>query len=230
MLVAMSLVGLLITIATMVRSYLVMDAFYSNAATQEPLTRAAQRWAADHAIAADYIDHHVTWSVTFMRGRIVLANYETKEPRSHAALEQLPNQSAWRHDQSAVIQPPDWWQRGWLARLGFASEEFSSSTRLYAVYRAATLPLWPIALLTAIAPLVWLKRAAQQWWRRRRGRCVACGYDLRAQPAGRRCPECGALPEETMPDYVRPRAAAAARWVAFPSPAIRTRDVAGRQE
>jgi hypothetical protein len=50
-------------------------------------------------------------------------------------------------------------------------------------------PLWSLSLVTAAAPMFWLRRA----WRRRRrlraGLCPACGYDLRATSG--RCPECG---------------------------------------
>ena len=52
--------------------------------------------------------------------------------------------------------------------------------------------LWPVAFISASLPFwyVWRER------RRRRvvkeGRCLSCGYDLRATPD--RCPECGAIP------------------------------------
>jgi hypothetical protein len=57
-------------------------------------------------------------------------------------------------------------------------------------------PLWPgfvvdaalyggIAYVLAFAP-----GAARRAWRRRRGCCHSCGYDLRSSPKGP-CPECG---------------------------------------
>jgi hypothetical protein len=53
------------------------------------------------------------------------------------------------------------------------------------------LPLWLIALLAAIYPLIQLR----SWFRKRRemrqGLCGRCVYDLRAHQSGARCPECG---------------------------------------
>jgi hypothetical protein len=57
-------------------------------------------------------------------------------------------------------------------------------------YVSYVVPYWSMILLLApplaLAPVGQMKRR----WRRRRGRCERCGYDLRAS-AGR-CPECGA--------------------------------------
>jgi hypothetical protein len=65
-------------------------------------------------------------------------------------------------------------------------------------YTAVTVavPMWPL-----VAPLVLVpaRMAARRWRSRRRraqGRCVHCGYDLRASPD--RCPECGTI--ITVPD------------------------------
>ena len=53
-------------------------------------------------------------------------------------------------------------------------------------------PYWGVCLLSGILPAIWLPLAARRFRRARRlrrGRCVACGYDLRA--SGDICPECG---------------------------------------
>jgi hypothetical protein len=54
-----------------------------------------------------------------------------------------------------------------------------------------TLPCWLLAMAAGVLPV----RRGIIWWRARRrrlsGRCVKCGYDLRATPE--RCPECGAV-------------------------------------
>jgi len=55
-------------------------------------------------------------------------------------------------------------------------------------------PVWFLAALTGVGPLVALSSVARRWrrGRKRPGLCTACGYDLRATPD--RCPECGAVP------------------------------------
>lgn len=69
--------------------------------------------------------------------------------------------------------------------------------------RLAALPLRPVwpgfAADTAVFAAAWLALltappAVRAWNRRRAGRCVACGYDLRGGD-GRACPECGGSPE-----------------------------------
>lgn len=54
---------------------------------------------------------------------------------------------------------------------------------------ALTIPYWAVAVLAWLPPLPFIWRAAWSRRRRRRGRCMWCGYDLRS--SGAICPECG---------------------------------------
>lgn len=65
-----------------------------------------------------------------------------------------------------------------------------------------SVPDGPVAGLLAVLPAAWLLSLVSRRWRERsrmrRGRCPACGYDLRATPEEGgallgRCPECGAV-------------------------------------
>jgi len=51
------------------------------------------------------------------------------------------------------------------------------------------LPIWIAVLPFAIAPTLYIVRGNQADRRRRRGLCMACGYDVRW--SGSKCPECG---------------------------------------
>ena len=78
-------------------------------------------------------------------------------------------------------------------RLGFVSystgfiSSFAESSE-----RGVAVPAWIPVVVLAVMPALWLRSIV----RRRRilaaGRCVRCGYDLRATPE--RCPECGLVP------------------------------------
>lgn len=50
-------------------------------------------------------------------------------------------------------------------------------------------PFWAIVLPAGMPPVVWLLRRRRMKLRGKAGRCLQCGYDLRASTD--RCPECG---------------------------------------
>jgi hypothetical protein len=63
------------------------------------------------------------------------------------------------------------------------------------------LPNWLVLAVFGGIPAVFMVRPAVRRliaWRRPRGRCRACGYDLRMTPD--RCPECGAVPKRPADD------------------------------
>jgi hypothetical protein len=57
---------------------------------------------------------------------------------------------------------------------------------------AIIIPIWAIAMMTAVLPALWLWRRLPR--RFAAGFCRSCGYDLRATPD--RCPECGTVPKK----------------------------------
>ena len=72
---------------------------------------------------------------------------------------------------------------------GFFVAHFESTAEEYA---QILLPMWFVVSLFAILPLAAGVRLVRHRRRARRlaaGRCIACGYDLRASPEW--CPECG---------------------------------------
>lgn len=56
-------------------------------------------------------------------------------------------------------------------------------------YRVVVVPMWALMVPAAIPQVLWFAGVVRRRARRIAGRCVWCGYDLRASPE--RCPECG---------------------------------------
>jgi len=75
-------------------------------------------------------------------------------------------------------------------RLGFAAWETGwSSSFADSHARVWAAPAWLLTVILALLPAAWGWGAYRQRRRKQTGRCIACGYDLRASPD--RCPECG---------------------------------------
>jgi hypothetical protein len=78
--------------------------------------------------------------------------------------------SSWDNSQGSFGTPP--WAEFW-------AHATSRTTSFVQV------PLWSVALATAIMPVAWEVGHRRRWYRRlgtRRGLCGNCGYDLRASP------------------------------------------------
>ncbi len=81
----------------------------------------------------------------------------------------------------AVKTPWRWLGCGyWIARYG--SGYTASSRRVW-------FPAWFVVGALALCPGIWISRRLRIRRRAREGRCLQCGYDLRASTE--RCPECG---------------------------------------
>jgi hypothetical protein len=80
-------------------------------------------------------------------------------------------------------------------RLGFMVELEYDRPDVEGIYSwpRAFIPNWFVMLISAILPAWWLIQARR--WRKRKGMCPQCGYDMRATP--QRCPECGMVAAET---------------------------------
>jgi len=81
---------------------------------------------------------------------------------------------------------------------------YFSSTK-HGVYRTTWLvfPFWLSTSLLSIAGVLPIARSpARQWWRKRHGHCLVCGYNLEGNRSGR-CSECGTRYQRRRPTTSR---------------------------
>ena len=100
---------------------------------------------------------------------------------------------AWWHTHSLESATPYTWfvfRPRWIDPQASATQPSMRS-------RAAVLmaPHWMLVIVAAVLPSAWVAGRVRRRRRRQRGRCVTCGYDLRATPEV--CPECGTAPSAT---------------------------------
>jgi len=168
--------------ALWVRSYQVNDRLYSS-----------------HWWLRGLVSNESAWWLLTGRGDVGIGHRvqgSIESPSQIASFTPLVSQPeySWKLERPAsALYPHD--GEGFMPQLGFRYEDdplptaFSNSVSGY--YREWDVPLWFVSLVLAFLP-VWQLLAARK--RRRsigEGRCLKCGYDLRATPD--RCPECGAV-------------------------------------
>jgi len=96
---------------------------------------------------------------------------------------------------SVPVSPYDAYTRGMSTRFGFGGGSYPYVQRIDAgtdrlgTRSIAIVPLWPVAYLTAILPVIWgTIRIVES--RRNGSGCTQCGYNLTGNTSGI-CPECG---------------------------------------
>jgi hypothetical protein len=77
---------------------------------------------------------------------------------------------------------------------GMYWQQGSTGPRSISIFRRIVIELWILAVASGSSATLWILILC-----RRRfplpGKCITCGYDLRATPD--RCPECGTIPQAT---------------------------------
>jgi hypothetical protein len=88
------------------------------------------------------------------------------------------------------LEPPAFWGAGWCEPCVVASHGAAGFLATIEVtYLRVPLPVVG-ALLGILPALAAYRGPIKRWRRRRRGRCICCGYDLTGNVSGI-CPECG---------------------------------------
>jgi len=114
--------------------------------------------------------------------RVGVIHQQLNAPPSSSVLARIIRPSPWTR-----FAPPATAAVNSRVKNDFLLYRFGSDGRQWAL----KFRLWPVAVLAAVMPGVWVGRKIRTARRGRMGHCLSCGYDLRATPD--RCPECGAV-------------------------------------
>ena len=125
-------------------------------------------------------------TVCVVRGCLVSGIQSNADPR--AALANMRDLPDVKLADGTIRTGPDWLMKNvWPTPA-------APAVPLRPTYRLVTtihIPLWgPLVLLLAWPTVAFLRGPLRRWRRRRKGLCLACGYDLTGNVSGV-CPECG---------------------------------------
>jgi hypothetical protein len=175
-------------------------------ATCDNLWLTSQRWE------GNYFGRR-QWGIATGRGHLVV---RTETLQAHHADEWrrgqwqtlFPEERRVRHAAVALGQAGDLLAEQSIRKWGFgyARRDLADAPEgiVQRIEHSVIVPFWPVVAAAVIAGLWPAVRVVRHIHRRRRNRCVECGYDLRGSSG--RCPECGTA-METGPDPVFARAA-----------------------
>jgi len=148
----------------------------------------------------------VLWSTSYFRyrlfsheGRLLVLAVNEDTFTDEWLRSKPPTANDWK-----LLLPPNTWRRFGIeiaptTTISNYSFTFNSGgkdvTMLMPLrYWELAIPYWMLAILAAVIPILRLPAIIKRRIRRRKGRCIVCGYDLRATPD--RCPECGTMPRK----------------------------------
>ncbi len=135
-------------------------------------------------------------------------NLEQGEQPIHPLMR--PMENGWRKKYAGFGMMRDWPGEAAVYRRinSMDSEGVQGPYGTYSVSHTESLvsvwaPSWFVAVITAVLPAKWGYVWLRGNRRKKRGRCVRCGYDLRG--SGENCPECGTAISKTTGETPVPR-------------------------
>jgi len=134
---------------------------------------------------------HWRWSIIVHRGKVFAMWAAVVSPHAY---DDIVRPLSWGED--TLMTSPDVyvapWGRDWTwgqSNFQWAIFQYGSGGLGGGFERWISFPAWLVGCLALVVPLSRTWRLRSDLIIRRKGRCVQCGYDLRATPD--RCPECG---------------------------------------